>query len=100
MDKPLHILQADRGKKRLCQECGTRYYDLSRQPAVCPKCGVEHVEPPPAPTRRPSRAGGWPRPSAAPLPHHASSEESPPDETEDRSEDEDEDRGEDEPAEM
>ena len=26
------------GTKRVCQSCGTRFYDLMRTPCVCPKC--------------------------------------------------------------
>jgi uncharacterized protein (TIGR02300 family) len=26
------------GTKRICPSCGTRYYDLLRDPIVCPKC--------------------------------------------------------------
>ena len=26
------------GTKRICQSCGTRFYDLMRTPCVCPKC--------------------------------------------------------------
>jgi uncharacterized protein (TIGR02300 family) len=29
------------GLKRVCVSCGTRFYDLGKQPAVCPKCGTE-----------------------------------------------------------
>jgi uncharacterized protein (TIGR02300 family) len=29
------------GLKRSCVACGTRFYDLARAPAVCPKCGTE-----------------------------------------------------------
>lgn len=28
------------GIKRICQACGTRYYDLNKSPIVCPECGV------------------------------------------------------------
>lgn len=28
------------GTKRLCTGCGDRFYDLQRDPIVCPKCGV------------------------------------------------------------
>lgn len=41
------------GTKRVCVSCGTRFYDLTRQPAVCPKCGTEQ----PAEQPRPRRAG-------------------------------------------
>lgn len=27
------------GTKRVCQSCGTRFYDLMRTPCTCPKCG-------------------------------------------------------------
>jgi len=42
------------GTKRVCVSCGTRFYDLSKQPAVCPKCGTEQ----PAEQPRPRRTGG------------------------------------------
>ena len=29
------------GKKRTCQSCGTKYYDLNKAPIICPSCGVE-----------------------------------------------------------
>ncbi len=29
------------GLKRVCVSCGTKFYDLTRAPAVCPKCGTE-----------------------------------------------------------
>lgn len=29
------------GLKRLCPNCGTRYYDMRHDPVVCPKCGAE-----------------------------------------------------------
>ena len=29
------------GLKRVCVSCATRFYDLGRAPAVCPKCGTE-----------------------------------------------------------
>jgi len=42
------------GTKRICVACSTRFYDLAKAPAVCPKCGTEQpVEQP-----RPRRTGG------------------------------------------
>jgi len=37
--------KADRGTKRTCQnpECGSRFYDLNRDPIVCPICGTEYA---------------------------------------------------------
>jgi uncharacterized protein (TIGR02300 family) len=29
------------GLKRVCVACGTKFYDLTRAPALCPKCGTE-----------------------------------------------------------
>jgi len=29
------------GLKRVCVSCGTRFYDLGKQPVTCPKCGTE-----------------------------------------------------------
>lgn len=26
------------GVKRICPECATRFYDLTKDPAICPKC--------------------------------------------------------------
>ena len=42
------------GTKRVCVACGTRFYDLTKVRAVCPKCGTEQpIEQP-----RPRRTGG------------------------------------------
>jgi uncharacterized protein (TIGR02300 family) len=42
------------GVKRVCVSCSTRFYDLQKSPAVCPKCGTEQpIEQP-----RPRRTGG------------------------------------------
>ncbi len=42
------------GTKRVCVACATRFYDLTKSPAVCPKCGTEQpIEQP-----RPRRTGG------------------------------------------
>jgi uncharacterized protein (TIGR02300 family) len=29
------------GTKRVCVACNTRFYDLGKAPAICPKCGTE-----------------------------------------------------------
>ena len=29
------------GTKRICQSCGTKFYDLQREPISCPKCQTE-----------------------------------------------------------
>jgi uncharacterized protein (TIGR02300 family) len=51
-----YILMAkpELGTKRVCVACGTRFYDLTKSPALCPKCGTEQpIEQP-----RPRRTGG------------------------------------------
>ncbi|MCW8086180.1 TIGR02300 family protein [Sabulicella glaciei] len=45
------------GLKRVCVSCSTKFYDLTKQPAICPKCGAEQPAEQPR-LRRP----------AAPLP--------------------------------
>ncbi len=42
------------GTKRVCVSCGAKFYDLTKSPAVCPKCGTEQ----PAELPRPRRGGG------------------------------------------
>jgi uncharacterized protein (TIGR02300 family) len=34
------VAKTELGTKRLCQNCGTKYYDLNRDPILCPKCGT------------------------------------------------------------
>jgi uncharacterized protein (TIGR02300 family) len=41
------------GTKRVCVNCSTRFYDLGKSPAICPKCSTE--QPPDQPRiRRPA----------------------------------------------
>lgn len=34
------MAKPDLGTKRQCQNCGSKFYDLMRDPIVCPKCGT------------------------------------------------------------
>jgi uncharacterized protein (TIGR02300 family) len=36
-------IKATRGTKRVCQACAAPFYDLSRDPIVCPSCGAQYV---------------------------------------------------------
>jgi uncharacterized protein (TIGR02300 family) len=36
--KELPVAKPDLGTKRLCSNCGAKFYDLSKDPIVCPKC--------------------------------------------------------------
>jgi uncharacterized protein (TIGR02300 family) len=51
------MAKPEMGLKRVCVACGTRFYDLMRTPAICPKCGTEQ------PAEQPRLRRG-----AAPLP--------------------------------
>lgn len=40
-DEAYIVTKAELGIKRLCPNCGARYYDLNREPIVCPRCGTQ-----------------------------------------------------------
>ncbi|MDG6094873.1 TIGR02300 family protein [Acetobacter sp. AN02] len=46
------------GSKRVCVSCGAKFYDLCKDPAVCPKCGADQ----PAEVPRLRRSGDIPVP--------------------------------------
>jgi uncharacterized protein (TIGR02300 family) len=35
------MVKPELGQKRVCVSCGAKFYDMTRTPAVCPKCGTE-----------------------------------------------------------
>ena len=35
------MAKSEWGKKRTCQVCGKKYYDLNKSPIICPSCGAE-----------------------------------------------------------
>jgi len=37
------VVKAELGTKRTCPSCATRFYDLLKNPIVCPKCGVTFI---------------------------------------------------------
>jgi len=47
------MAKPDLGMKRSCVSCGAKFYDLAKQPAVCPKCGTEQPAEQPRPKRGP-----------------------------------------------
>ena len=51
------------GTKRVCPSCGTKYYDLNRNPIACPSCGTVFVVAAP-----PRRAVVERKPEHAPKP--------------------------------
>jgi len=34
------VSKAEWGLKRICPNCGARYYDMKKNPPVCPSCGT------------------------------------------------------------
>lgn len=44
------VARPELGTKRVCLDCGSKYYDLNRDPITCPKCGTifEVAKPAPA----------------------------------------------------
>jgi uncharacterized protein (TIGR02300 family) len=34
------VAKPELGAKRQCQNCGAKFFDLNREPIVCPKCGT------------------------------------------------------------
>ena len=62
--------KAARGTKRTCQSasCGSRFYDLGRDPIACPICGSSYViaRGPAEPEREERRASR--KPDAVPVP--------------------------------
>src|SRR6266516_2338649 len=60
------VAKPELGTKRLCANCGAKFYDLSKDPIVCPKCATVFVPPvatrgrpePVAPVVTPAVEGG------------------------------------------
>ncbi len=48
------MAKPDLGMKRSCVSCGAKFYDLAKQPAICPKCGTEQPAEQPRPKRGPA----------------------------------------------
>src|SRR5271169_2745741 len=36
------VAKLEWGTKRICPSCGTRYYDLLREPVICPNCSTPY----------------------------------------------------------
>ncbi|GBE44733.1 protein of unknown function [bacterium BMS3Bbin10] len=53
------MIKDKRGTKRLCESCGKKFYDLGRDPTVCPICDAPFIIEKPKPK---------PKPKAAPAP--------------------------------
>jgi uncharacterized protein (TIGR02300 family) len=57
------VAKAELGTKRLCANCGAKFYDLNKDPIHCPKCNTVYVVAPVVSRGRPE-----PAPPVAPKP--------------------------------
>ena len=66
------MVSTELGTKRTCPSCAARFYDLTKNPAVCPKCATVFV----AETVLPSKgeSAHHPKPRPAPVPIEAEEE--------------------------
>lgn len=55
------LAKPELGTKRQCQNCGTKFFDLNKDPIVCPKCGTVFQG------AAPVRAAAKPKEEAAPA---------------------------------
>jgi uncharacterized protein (TIGR02300 family) len=39
------VAKPELGTKRICPNCGAKYYDLHREPIICPRCGTRFEGP-------------------------------------------------------
>ena len=70
----------DLGNKHVCFKCATKFYDLRKPEAICPKCGADQKDSPanrPAPEPRRGRLAAVPKPPepAPPEPEAEEAEE-------------------------
>ncbi len=64
------MVKAELGTKRTCPTCATRFYDLLKNPIVCPKCGANFV----AASVLPSK-GDMPAMTQAPKPREVEADD-------------------------
>lgn len=57
------MVKPEWGTKRTCLSCGAKFYDLLKQPIICPKCETE-FEPAAA---KPRRSRAYTRPTPTPV---------------------------------
>jgi len=69
------VVNSKWGTKRLCLGCGKRFYDMRRDPIICPGCDALFEVSPPARTRR-QRVSVEPAEVVAPVVATAETEES------------------------
>lgn len=68
------MTKAELGIKRLCANCAAKYYDLNKDPIICPRCGTQFEAPPAAKPRTQAAAAAQ---TAAPVVEATETEEAP-----------------------
>jgi uncharacterized protein (TIGR02300 family) len=63
-ERRIALAKPEWGLKRTCFSCGARFYDLRREPVVCPVCNAVHD---PARQPRPKRSGAAARDEQIPV---------------------------------
>jgi uncharacterized protein (TIGR02300 family) len=88
------VAKVDLGMKLTCESCGARFYDLNKQPGICPKCGTANARPVifkasrrPSAEDREKAAASLAAHKAATKPAPAPDEDAAPDDAEDEDED-------------
>jgi uncharacterized protein (TIGR02300 family) len=63
------VTKPELGTKRRCASCEAKFFDLNKEPIVCPKCMAVFAPPPPDPvrSRRQPLAAQKPRASDVPV---------------------------------
>jgi uncharacterized protein (TIGR02300 family) len=64
------VVKAELGTKRTCPSCAARFYDLLKNPIVCPKCGANFIAPPILPSK-----GDMPAMPPAPKPREVEADD-------------------------
>jgi uncharacterized protein (TIGR02300 family) len=83
------VAKPEWGLKRTCQSCGARFYDMLRQPPVCPVCNTEFVAEVIGRTRRSAPAKAVAKPAPKKEAPAAAAEAEDIDEIEDLDDDDD-----------
>jgi uncharacterized protein (TIGR02300 family) len=93
------LVKADLGTKRACPSCAARFYDLTKRPIECPKCGFSY-EPEALFKQRRSRVAETAAAGAVPAAEAEDDEEEDEDEDEAAESDEEEEESEDKTVDM
>ncbi len=49
------MVKPEWGTRRICYKCSVRFYDLLKEPPICPKCGADQTKAPAKHSSSPAR---------------------------------------------